>query len=315
MLDRRILFLQWLSALTGKAFRPDAPVERVRAGYAEMNQRFGMRAVDDVQTSAIEIPLRDGATITAHLHRPKHANGAVLPVLLFFHGGGWVIGDIDCYDHLTRYLAHEGKIAVLSVGYRKGPEHRFPAAFDDAFDALAWLNGAARELQLDPARIAVGGDSAGGALAATLSAYAHERGIPRPAYQYLIYPPLDATERFPSRKRYTRGEPLTPELRKWFAGHFLNSAQDASHPYLTQIDAPNPQTLPPTYLLAAGYDALVDEGRAYADRLIAAGVPTVYDLRPTLAHGFVNFPRIVPEARRALRTSILAVAASLHESE
>ncbi|HTV93559.1 MAG TPA: alpha/beta hydrolase [Verrucomicrobiae bacterium] len=310
MLDWHITLLHWITVARGRQFRPGASVAQVRAGYVELNRRFGMPEVDDVDTTALTIPTRDGATMGAHLHRPANA-AAPMPVLLFFHGGGWVIGDVPSYDHLTRYFAHQGKIAVLSVEYRLGPEHRFPVAYQDAFDALRWLQQNAAALQLDPHRIAVGGDSAGGALAATLSAFAVSEGLERPAYQFLIYPPLDATERFPSRRKFNRGVPLTPELRTWFMQNFFSSKADASNPWLLQVDAPEPAASPPTYFLAAGYDALVDEGRFYADRLRDAGVPITYDLRPTLAHGFVNIPRVVPEARRALRDSITAVGAAL----
>ena len=310
MLDWRITLLHWLTIAQGRQFRPGATVAQVRAGYVELNRRFGMPPVDDVETSVLAIPTRDGATMNAHLHRPAMAAGSV-PVLLFFHGGGWVIGDVGSYDHLTRYFAHEGRIAVLSVDYRLGPAYRFPTAFNDAFDALRWLEQNAAALALDAGRIAVGGDSAGGSLAATLSAFAADEGLARPAYQFLIYPPLDATERFPSRRKFNRGVPLTPELRTWFMQNFFRSKDDASSPWLRQVDLSEPAALPPTYFLAAGYDALVDEGRYYAERLRESGVPVTYDLRPTLAHGFVNIPRIVPEARRALRDGISAVGAAL----
>lgn len=309
MLDPRIALLTWLTAASGKSFRPGATVERVRAGYVELNRRFGMPAVTGVETSALAIPTRDGAVLSAHLHRPTAAISA--GVVLFFHGGGWTIGDVPSYDHLTRYFAHEGQVAVISVEYRLGPEHRFPVAFDDGFDALRWLQSSAAVLGLDPTRIAVCGDSAGGSIAAALSAFAVVNGLERPAFQYLIYPPLDASERFPSRRQPARGAPLTPALRTFFAQNFFRSPADATHPYVTQIDAPDPQRLPPTYFQAAGYDALIDEGRYYAERARAAGVQVVYDLRPTLAHGFVNFPRIVPEARRALRDGIRATSAAL----
>lgn len=312
MLDPRITLLNWLTVASGKQFRPGATVAQVRAGYADLNRRFGMRPVAGVETSALSIPTRDGALLGAHLHRPA---AAVSPgVVLFFHGGGWTIGDVPCYDHLTRYFAHEGKLAVISVEYRLGPEHRFPVAFEDGFDALRWLQSSAAGLGLDPRRIAVCGDSAGGSIAATLSAFAVVNGLERPAFQYLIYPPLDGTERFPSRRQFSKGVPLTPALRTWFARHFFRSPADATHPYVTQIDAPDPQLLPPTYFQAAGYDALVDEGRYYAERAQAAGVPVVYDLRPTLAHGFVNIPGLVPEAHRALRDGIRAVSAALGNS-
>jgi acetyl esterase len=309
MLDPRISLLNWLTVASGKQFRPGATVAQVRAGYVELNRRLGMAPVADVETTSLTIPTRDGAVLGAHLHRP--AAPACAGALLFFHGGGWTIGDVASYDHLTRYFAHEGNFSVISVEYRLGPEHRFPVAFDDGFDALRWLQSNAVGLGLDPTRIAVCGDSAGGSIAATLSAFAVVNGLERPAFQYLIYPPLDGTERFPSRRQFGKGVPLTPALRTFFAENFFRSRADATHPYVTQIDAPNPEQLPPTYFQAAGYDALVDEGHYYAERAQAAGVQIVYDLRPTLAHGFVNFPRIVPEARRALRDGIRAVSAAL----
>jgi len=311
MLDPRITFHCWYNALRGRRFRAGMPVELVRAGYADGIRRFGVRSVDGVTTSALAIPARDGATLEAHLHRPGAAAGP-LPVLLYFHGGGCVIGDVASYDHLTRYFAREGNIAVVSVEYRLGPEHRFPTAVQDAFDALGWLQREASALQCDPARIAVGGDSAGGGLSATLSAFAVENGLARPAYQLLIYPPLDFTERFPSRKQFATGVPLTLEIRKWFIANYLRSDDDRRHPWLRQIDAPDPQLLPPTYVQAAGYDAYVDEERYYAERLRAAHVPVVFDLRPTLAHGYVNIANLVPEARRALRDAIHATSAALY---
>lgn len=310
MLDPRITFFNLLLNVTRRQFRPGVTIAAVRAGWVATNQRFGMPPIDGVETAELLIPTRDGATIGAHLHRPAGASGA-LPLLLFFHGGGCVMGDVPMYDNLTRFFAREGRLAVISVEYRLGPEHRFPIAFEDAFDALAFAQREATALGIDPARIAVGGDSSGGTLAATLSAFSVVNGLERPAFQYLIYPPLDATERFPSRRQFTTGVPLTPALRDFFGENFFRSDDDKKHPFSTQIDAPDPQCLPPTYFQAAGYDSLVDEGRYYADRLRDAGVPIVYDLRPTLAHGFVNLARLVPEARRALRDGIRAVSAAL----
>jgi acetyl esterase len=312
MLDPRISLLHWATVLLGKEFRPNASVGAVRSAFAQLNLRFGMPAVSQVETATLVIPTSDGATIRAHLHRPSGACEP-LPVLLFFHGGGCVIGDVECYDHLTRYFSHEGRVAVISVDYRLGPEHRFPTAFHDGFDAYAWVRREGRALGLDTQRIAIGGDSAGGSIAATISAYYRDRALEPAAFQFLIYPPLDWTERFRSRRQFDRGVPMTPELRTWFATHFLRTPADATHRYLRQIDAPDPQFLPPTYFLAAAHDALVDEGACYAQRVADAGVPIVYDLRPTLAHGFVNFPAILPEARRALRDGITAVATALRE--
>lgn len=310
MLDPRITALIWFRNARGRGYRPGLSVEAARANYADLNNRFGMAPVSGVTTTRLEIPTRDNAILHAHLHRPD-AQTAPGAVLLFFHGGGFVVGDVACYDHLTRWFAREGGLQVISVDYRLAPEHKFPTAFEDAFDALYWLEDHAEALGVDPQRIAVGGDSSGGAIAATLSAFSSERGLVRPAYQFLIYPPLDATERFPSRRQFAKGVIFTSAERRWWAQNFQRSVQDRTHPYITQIETANPQRLPPTYFLAAGYDPLIDEGRFYAERLRAAGVPVVYDLRPALVHGFVSCPRILPEARRALRDAIRATSAAL----
>ena len=310
MLDRRIAFLQWLTRVSGRSFRPGASVEVVRAGYRELNRRFGLRPVIGVETSVVAIPVSDGARIWARLHRPVHAD-ATLPVLLYFHGGGWVIGDAETYDPLTRYFAHEGRIAVVAVDYRKGPEHRIPVPFEDGFDAYAWLLQHAAEYRLDSTRIAVGGDSAGGTIAAAIGTYAVDRGLAPPAFQFLIYPPVDGTLRFPSRNAYRRGDFILPEMRTWFAQYALSDIAGMRHPYLTLLDAPHPERTPPTYLLAAGYDSLVDEGRAYAERLRAAGVPVTYALYESLPHGLVNVARVSPTAQRALKDGIDAVSRAL----
>lgn len=286
-----------------RTFHPDVSVAQMRAGYVELNRRFALRDRGGVVTTTVTIPTDDGE-IGARLHRPERERDPSA-LLVYFHGGGYVIGDAASYEHLTRFFAREGEVAVLSVDYRLAPEHPFPRGHEDAFAALAWARRTAR-------RIAVGGDSAGGGLAAALSAYAHDRGVQPPDAQMLVYPSVDALARFPSRARFTRGVPLTPATIDWFVQHLVRARDDLADPLLTPLDAPAPNRLPPTYVLLAGYDPLVDEGRAYAARLRAAGVPVIEDLRPSLAHGFVNLAGIVPEARRALRAAIVATAAALH---
>lgn len=303
MLDPRIALVMWLAARTRRTFDPGASVAQMRAGYVEMNRRFGLPDRGGVVTTDVRIPAA-GGTIGARLHRPLRERDASA-LLVYFHGGGYVIGDVASYEHLTRFFAREGGVAVLSVEYRLGPEHPFPQAHEDAFAALAWARRNAR-------RVAVGGDSAGGGLAAALSAFAHSRGVQPPDAQMLIYPAVDASARFPSRARFTSGVPLTPAAIDWFTKHLVRTGADLAHPLLTPLDAPAPERQPPAYVLLAGYDPLVDEGRAYAARLRGAGVPVIEDLRPTLAHGFVNLAGIVPEARRALRAAIGATAAALH---
>ncbi len=311
MLDLRTQLFLWSLRVSGRSFRPDVNVRAMRAGYAEMNVRFGLQADSRVETLDRTFETPDGASLLARVYRPPGTAVDKLPALLYFHGGGWVIGDVPSYDHLTRFFASAGRLAVVSIEYRLGPEHRFPTAFEDGFTALAWLQREASDLELDPARIIVGGDSAGAGIAASLSAYATQRGLKRPSYQFLIYPPVDGSARFASRRAFPSGVPLTTPLMDWFSERFFNAESDRTSPFMMQLDAPHPESLPPTYILAAGYDPLVDEGRAYAERLRDAGVPVTYDLRPSLAHGFVNIPRIVPAARRALNEAIRCISSTV----
>jgi acetyl esterase len=314
MLDLRIRLALAVGKLTGRTFRPNISLERLRAGFQELTLRYGVPDPGGVKTRDVTIPASDGASIGARLYRSTEAGDALLPLLVYYHGGGWVIGDIAGYDNLCRFFARAGALAVLSVDYRLGPEHRFPRAHEDGIDAYAWANEHATALTALSARIAVGGDSAGGGIATTISAYAVDRGLPRPAYQLLIYPPTDGTERFPSRRAFSRGVPLTTAMLAYFRAYYYTSPDDARSPLITTLDAPHPGRVPATYLLAARYDPLVDEGHAYIERLRAAGVPVTYDLRTTLPHGFIQFAGIAPAARRALYDGITATAAALQSS-
>jgi acetyl esterase/lipase/NADP-dependent 3-hydroxy acid dehydrogenase YdfG len=309
-LDRRVAALMRMVQLSGRSFNPDVSVRAFRASYAQANRLTGLRPRGEVEMRELTIP-SGGATLPARLYRAKAAGDGPLPVLLYFHGGGWVIGDIASYDGLMRFLAEEGQIAVLSVGYRLAPEHRFPTSHEDAFAAFAWLQKNASSLNLLPDKIAVGGDSAGGGQTAAIAMYATERGLKPPAFAWLIYPSVDATGRFPSRKQYGGNLPLTPSGIEWFTARILNGPADRTAPLLVPLDAPNPERHPPAYISAAQYDPLLDEGRAYYEKLRAAGVPVTYDLRATLPHGFLSMARIVPEAKLAMLDGIHATAAAL----
>jgi acetyl esterase/lipase/short-subunit dehydrogenase len=310
-LDPRVSLMLWIAKKTGRSFRPDMSVPAYRAAFDENNKRLGLRDPGGVEVRPLVIPASDGAQIEARLYRRGVDAGRVLPVLLYFHGGGWVIGSLDGYDGFMRYAAHAGRFAVLAVAYRLAPEHPFPRGHEDAFDAYAWLERNAPALGLDPSRIAVGGDSAGGGLAATLANFAASRGNAPPAFAFLIYPAVDATGRFPSRTQYDSDLPLTPASIEWFSNHAARDRAQRADPLFVPLDAPHPERNPPTHLLAAHYDPLLDEGRAYFERLRGAGVSATYDLRPTLPHAFVNFAGIVPEARHALAAGIEATAIAL----
>jgi acetyl esterase len=274
-----------------------------------LNRAFSPLESRLVDVCAVRIPI-DGGTIGARSYRPIGLRGAA-PLIVYFHGGGFVTGDLDGYDGLMRLIAARGGVAVLAVDYRLGPEDRFPRAHEDGFAAFAWAQRAAHELTVDPRRIAVAGDSAGGGIAAAVGAFASERGLATPAYQLLIYPAVDATGAAPSRARFTSGVPLTPDVIAWFVRHYARSPDDLGLPLFAPLRADSLAASPPTYLLAAGFDPLVDEGRLYAERLRAEEVRATYDLRPALAHGFVNLAGVVPDARRALVHAVAVTAASL----
>jgi acetyl esterase/lipase/short-subunit dehydrogenase len=310
-LDPRVRFMLFAAEKLGRTFHPDVSVEALRATYVETNLRYGMKMPKGVSVTPLTIPASDGATIGARLYRPAAAGDATLPVLMYFHGGGWVIGDVAGYEGFTGWLAAQGKLAVLSVDYRLGPEHPFPRFFEDSFDAFAWLQKNAGSLKVDATKIAVGGDSAGGGISAAIASYAESRGLRPPAFAWLIYPSVDGTGRFPSRSMYGGNLPLTPETVAWFKAHCTTSPEEAKHPLFVPLDAPNPERHCPTYISVAQYDPLIDEGRAYFERLRNAGVPVAYDLRRTLPHAFVNLAAFIPEAQSALRAGIDAVAIAL----
>ena len=258
------------------------------------------------ELAAGHLPLR--------LYRPlgSHAD-AVLPVLVFFHGGGWVIGDRDTHDSLCRQLCNASGCAIVSVDYRMGPEHRFPAAVDDCVAATCWVREQATALQLDAARLAVGGDSAGGNLAAVVCLALREAGQPLPAFQLLIYPATDMRMVAPSHQTNGEGYLLTRETMHYFRSHYIPDAARWSDWRASPLLAPDLRGLPPALVLTAGYDPLRDEGRQYADALSAAGCATQYVCFERQIHGFMPMGRVIDEAnaavdlcaaalRRALRT-------------
>ena len=223
-----------------------------------------------------------------------------LPALVFFHGGGWTIGDLDTHDVLCRQLAHGTRCAVFSVDYRLAPEHPFPAAVDDCFSAVRYIAKNHAALKVDPARIGVGGDSAGGNLAAVVALMARDRSGPPLAYQMLIYPATDQRCEFPSHERNGEGYLLTKDGIRFFRGGYLPDAKDRTDWRASPLLAASHARLPPAFVLTAGYDPLVDEGRAYAERLAQAGVEVAYREYSDMVHGFVLFGGAVDTANTAV---------------
>jgi acetyl esterase len=243
--------------------------------------------------------------IPLRLYRPA-AEGA-LPVLVFFHGGGWVVGDIETHDTVCRHLANRAECVVVSVDYRLAPEHKFPAAVDDAYAATAWVADNAAALGADPVRLAVGGDSAGGNLAAAVSLMARDASAPRICYQLLIYPATDAAMRHESIARFAEGYVLTRSTMRWFYEQYLRSPDDAADWRVSPLVAPDLAGLPPALVMTAGYDPLCDEGDAYAERLAGAGVPVEHRRFSGQIHGFVTNGKIIRAAEVALDEAAAAL--------
>jgi acetyl esterase len=224
----------------------------------------------------------------------------VLPALVFFHGGGWTIGDLDTHDVVCRQLALGARCAVFSVDYRLAPEHPFPAAVEDCFSATRFVFDHAEKIKIDPNRIAVGGDSAGGNLAAVVALMARDKGGPPLVYQLLIYPATDQRCELPSHERNGQGYLLTKEGIRFFRDGYLPDEKDRTDWRASPLLAASHAHLPPALVLTAGYDPLVDEGRAYAERLAKAGVAVSYREYSDMVHGFVLFGGVVDAANAAV---------------
>ena len=225
--------------------------------------------------------------------------GAALPVLVFFHGGGWTIGDLDTHDIVCRTLANKARCAVVAVDYRMGPEHKFPAAVEDCLAAIRWVASQATVLGVDAARIAVGGDSAGGNLAAVAAIALRDAGGPPLVFQALVYPATDQRMDSASHARFGEGYLLTRDNMLWFRSNYLAPA-DYDDWRASPLRAGDLACLPPAHIITAGYDPLVDEGRAYSDRLVAAGVPVLYECFEGMTHGFLTMGGAVAAANHAL---------------
>src|ERR1700730_4823777 len=265
-------------------------------------------AVESVQL--LLAPSAAGPVPVRH-YRPKGAaKGERLPALVYYHGGGWVIADLDTHDVVCRTLANAARCAVFSVEYRKAPEAPFPAAVEDCAAATRWAAAEASALGVDAGRLAVGGDSAGGNLAAVMTLLARDAGGPAIAFQLLIYPVTDQQMGFPSIDRNAEGYLLTKQAIRYFRGHYLPRADDWIDLRASPLLAGRLPGRPPACVLTAGYDPLVDEGKAYADRLAREGVNTEYRDYPDMIHGFITMGRALDTAGAALEDCGQALHAS-----
>jgi acetyl esterase len=257
----------------------------------------------------LSIPGPAGA-IRARHYQPANADGE--PLLVFYHGGGQAIGSIETHDDLCRQICRDGRIHVLSIDYRLAPEHKAPAGSEDAFAAFTWALENAAGLGADADRVAVGGDSAGGNLAALVSLRARDEGTRLPALQLLFYPVTNYRAQTRSRTLFAEGFFLTGKDIHWFNELFLDGADvDASHPRVSPLLSDDLSGLPPALVLTAGFDPLRDEGRQYADAMRAAGVTVDYREFGPLVHGFANFFPLGGGSATATADAISALRAHL----
>jgi acetyl esterase len=276
---------QRAAGIDGLVSSDDVPVTRsqLRTLTASLKQDIPVAAVTN-----LSIPGPAGQIPARHYR----AAAADAPLLVFYHGGGWVIGDLDTHDDLCRLICRDGAVHVLSVDYRLAPENKAPAAVDDAFAAYQWALDHAADLGADAGRIAVGGDSAGGNLAAVVSQQARNEGVPLPALQLLIYPRTNFGRETRSITLFANGYFLTKRDIDWFTDKYVDGAEiDATDPRLSPLLADDLSGLPPALVLTAGFDPLRDEGAQYAEAMRAAGVTVDHRQFGSLIHGFANlFP-------------------------
>ena len=235
------------------------------------------------------------------------ADTDVLPALLFLHGGGWVIGDLDSHDGVCRRLANLAACRVIAVHYRLAPEHRFPAAVEDAAAALSWAAENAAALGIAPARIAVGGDSAGGNLAAVLALMGRDGTAPRLSFQLLLYPAVDFAMTTGSYARVTEGVPLTAATMRWFIDHYAPGAEQRLDWRASPLRAESLAGTPPALVLTVGHDPLADEGRAYAGRLEGEGVRVAALHLSDQIHGMLTMGRVIAAADPVLQYAAAAL--------
>lgn len=301
MLDAEARMLLDLMEEANKAGRPKLET---------LPHAIGRKAVDKMSEDGEAEPMEvaevadggfmgPGGEIRFRRYRPLGVAAGALPTLIYYHGGGFVIGTIETHDSTCRRLANRSRCQVISIDYRLSPEHPFPAPTDDAIATFRHIRDNARSFGADPTRLAVGGDSAGGALAAVVCQTMRDQKEAGPAFQMLIYPATDSSRESGSRKAFAEGHFLTKSLMDWFWKAYVPAGTDLSDLRLSPLLATSFEGLPPAFVLTAGYDPLRDEGRAYADRLIDAGVKTTYVNYPGTIHGFFSMTRFLKQGLRA----------------
>jgi acetyl esterase len=284
--------------------------EEAREAYRRLCNASEPKDIAIGKSENLEAPGPAGPLVL-RAYPPVAAGGPTLPAIVYFHGGGFVMGDLDTHDALCRTLANESGCRVFSVDYRLAPEFKFHAAIDYGFAALKWIEDNATALEIDPNDIAVAGDSAGGNLAAVMCLLAKaNRDSPHIAFQILFYPSIALSREFVTRP-FGQGYRLDDRAIQWFYSHYMPADADPMDERLSPIAAKDVSGLPPAYILTAGFDPLRDEAIAYAAKLKQAGVPVTHVVYPTMIHGFLTMQAWIPLVGQALGAAGRAVKDAL----
>jgi acetyl esterase len=296
----------FLEMFAGVPALNEMSVTDARAGLAAMAAMN--TTVDEVATIENRRIPGPAGEIAVRIYRP--ASPTPLPVVTYFHGGGWVVGDLDSHDNVCRALARRTPCVVVSVDYRLAPEHKFPAATEDCFAATRWVADNAAALGGDPNRLSVGGDSAGGNLSAVVALMTRDRGGPALRHQLLVYPVTDARCDSPSYTDNRTGYFLTAVMMQWFWNHYLRTPADGADPLASPLRAASLDGLPPALVITAEFDPLRDEGEAYGARLQAAGVNATVTRYNGVVHGFFGMTTVFNQAGPALDQAAAAIRAA-----
>lgn len=294
-------------AAMGMQPRHTLPVAEVRTQAITSAATLAGEKEPVKQVEDREIPGPEG-NIPIRIYTPE--GDGPFPIVVYFHGGGWVLSSIETHDSICRTLTNVATCIVVSVNYRLAPEHKFPAAVEDGYAATSWVAENAASINGDSTRIAVGGDSAGSNIAAVVALMARDKDGPHLVYQLLVYPIMDYLPDTPSYEENAEGYYLTKADMLWFWNHYLSSETQGKHPYASPLQAASLKSLPPAFVITAEFDPLRDEGEMYAARLREAGVPVIVKHYNGMIHGFFNMAGVLDQGKKARIDAGLALRAA-----